>query len=102
MSKMATASSSIRDWNAPADNTKTLPFECTIPECIMRFATLKEMKLHKEAAPDHFYCKKCDVDCKDWDDLTQVSSSDSACCSTCIDTMGSIWSPQCPRGWMGR
>ena len=56
----------------PADNTKTLPFECTMEECKMRFKTLKDMKLHKHTDPDHFYCKKCDVDCVDHDDLIQV------------------------------
>ena len=59
----------------PADNTKTLPFECTMEECKMRFKTLKDMKLHKHIDPDHFYCKKCDVDCVDHDDLIQVSQA---------------------------
>lgn len=27
------------------------------------------MKRHKKDDPDHFYCKKCNVDCEDWNDL---------------------------------
>lgn len=54
-----------------------LPFECTYGECIKRFATLKEMKYHKINDPDHYYCKKCDLDCEDWDTLTQVSRGDA-------------------------
>lgn len=65
--------SSNRDFSAPTDNTKILPFECTYPNCIRRFATLKEMKYHKVDDPDHYYCKKCDVDCEDWEDLTLAS-----------------------------
>jgi len=36
-----------------------------------RFATEAEMKAHKIREPSHSYCKKCDVDCDDWEDLTQ-------------------------------
>lgn len=28
------------------------------------------MKLHKKHDPEHFYCKKCDYDAEDWEDLT--------------------------------
>lgn len=72
---MADEETSIRDFSAPADNTKTLPFECTYPKCIMRFATLKEMKLHKKEDPNHYYCKRCDVDCENHDALIQVCTS---------------------------
>lgn len=70
---MASIYGSNRDIFPPADNTKTLPFECTYSNCIMRFETLKEMKRHKHEAPDHYYCKKCDQDHEDWEALTQVS-----------------------------
>lgn len=63
-----------------ADNTKTLPHQCTYPKCIRRFATLKEMKYHKVDDPDHYYCKKCDVDCEDWDALIQVSKMTAPFC----------------------
>lgn len=65
----------VPNMDEPADNTKTLPFECTMSECIMRFGTVKEMKLHKTRDPAHFYCKRCDVDCVDWDDLVQVRAA---------------------------
>lgn len=45
-------------------------FPCTYPDCAKSFASLKEMKLHKQLDPDHDYCKKCDVDCASWVDLT--------------------------------
>lgn len=34
------------------------------------FDTLEAMKLHKKYDPEHFYCKKCDFDAEDWEDLT--------------------------------
>lgn len=68
-------------WAAPASNTNTqpqhIPFqeshrvECNKPDCDELFATEKEMKNHKKYSPTHFYCKRCDVDCKDWEDLTK-------------------------------
>jgi hypothetical protein len=39
--------------------------------CGKYFETEKDMKRHKKADPEHYYCKKCDVDCEDWDDLTR-------------------------------
>ena len=54
------------------DGIGKLPsIECTYPDCIMRFHTEKDMKRHKKNDPKHDYCKKCDVDCKDWTELTQ-------------------------------
>ncbi|KYG41345.1 hypothetical protein M433DRAFT_8022 [Acidomyces richmondensis BFW] len=47
------------------------PIECTKADCHQRFHTVKDMKRHKVNDPDHFYCKKCNVDCKDWVALTQ-------------------------------
>ncbi|KAK5115847.1 hypothetical protein LTR85_009441 [Meristemomyces frigidus] len=50
----------------------TLPtFKCTYVGCNKHFNTEKEMKTHKLSEPEHNYCKKCDIDCKSWDDLTQ-------------------------------
>lgn len=48
-----------------------LPIECTYDWCQHRFASVKEMKRHKRYDPEHFYCRRCDVDCEDWDDLTR-------------------------------
>ena len=47
-----------------------LNVQCTYPDCTKYFATEKEMKYHKVAEPQHYYCKKCNTDCKDWNDLT--------------------------------
>ena len=38
---------------------------CTYSTCMKHFDTEKEMKRHKDHDPEHFYCKKCDVDCED-------------------------------------
>lgn len=46
-----------------------LNVQCTYPECSKWFATEKEMKRHKKDDPDHYYCKRCNLDCLDWDDL---------------------------------
>lgn len=46
-------------------------FECTYAGCQKRFDTIKEMKRHKVNEPEHNFCKKCDVDCDDWEALTQ-------------------------------
>lgn len=51
--------------------TRPGSYECTASFCTQRFSSLKAMQRHKRHAPDHFYCKKCDVDCADWEDLTE-------------------------------
>ena len=48
-----------------------LNVKCTYPDCMKYFKTEKEMKGHKLLEPEHNYCKKCNVDCKDWEDLIQ-------------------------------
>lgn len=48
-----------------------LNVQCTYEDCGKYFETEKLMKRHKKDDPEHFYCKKCDVDCEDWDDLTR-------------------------------
>lgn len=45
------------------------PIKCTYAKCSKRFDTEKEMKYHKLDEPDHFYCKKCDFDGKDDQEL---------------------------------
>ncbi|GAB1743090.1 hypothetical protein NU219Hw_g8946t1 [Hortaea werneckii] len=45
--------------------------KCTYPTCEKTFDCQKDMKRHKLSDPDHDYCKKCDVDCDSYDDLTQ-------------------------------
>lgn len=47
------------------------PVECTYSDCGKHFAMEKEMKKHKVVDPAHDYCKKCDVDCADWEALVQ-------------------------------
>ncbi|GIZ46525.1 hypothetical protein CKM354_000965100 [Cercospora kikuchii] len=44
---------------------------CTYADCQHRFNSRQEMKNHKIETPEHYYCKKCDVDCDDWDELLQ-------------------------------
>jgi hypothetical protein len=39
--------------------------------CNARFPDVIEMKIHKLEEPNHFYCKICDVDCEDYEALTQ-------------------------------
>lgn len=55
----------------PIQLTPPTKVKCTYNDCLQSFDTLKEMKAHKLSEPDHNYCKKCDVDCGDWDDFTQ-------------------------------
>ena len=52
-------------------SSNKLNVQCTYPDCTKYFETEKEMKRHKLDEPEHNYCKKCDVDCKDWEHLTQ-------------------------------
>ncbi|TKX20984.1 C2H2 type zinc finger domain-containing protein 9 [Elsinoe australis] len=46
-----------------------LPVKCTYIWCGKSFATEKDMKSHKHHDPEHHYCRKCDYDAKDWDDM---------------------------------
>lgn len=60
------------DGSSHQESTGSLPkIKCTYANCQKRFDTIKEMKRHKTNAPEHDYCKKCDVDCEDWDALVQ-------------------------------
>ena len=45
--------------------------KCTYPACQKRFDSEKEMKYHKRDDPEHDYCKKCNVDCDDWEGYLQ-------------------------------
>ncbi|KAK4539967.1 hypothetical protein LTR36_009937 [Oleoguttula mirabilis] len=45
--------------------------KCTYGDCNKRFNSEKEMKGHKLSEPEHNFCKKCNVDCTSWEDLTQ-------------------------------
>ena len=47
------------------------PIKCTYEDCSKRFDTEKEMKYHKKDEPAHNYCKRCNRDCTDWEDLVQ-------------------------------
>lgn len=55
---------------AVMDSNK-LNVQCTYADCSKYFETEQDMKYHKTSAPEHDYCKKCDVDCLDFEDLTQ-------------------------------
>ena len=48
-----------------------LNVQCTYEDCSKWFETEKLMKKHKKDDPAHAYCKRCDVDCLDWEDLTR-------------------------------
>ncbi len=56
---------------------------CSYAECSMGFGKLFELKEHKEE--EHDWCRKCDVDCEDWDDLVQhkISSPRHIACQFC-------------------
>ncbi|KAK4960754.1 hypothetical protein LTR28_004959 [Elasticomyces elasticus] len=45
--------------------------KCTYPQCYNSFNTQQDMKRHKISSAEHDYCKKCDYDAVDWDDLLQ-------------------------------
>lgn len=53
----------------PLQPIKAVP--CNIEGCFQSFDDEKAMKRHKRDDPTHFYCKKCDVDCKDWESLVE-------------------------------
>ena len=43
--------------------------KCTYRFCDKVFDTEQEMKSHKHHDPSHHYCRKCDYDAVEWDDL---------------------------------
>ncbi|KAF7194092.1 hypothetical protein HII31_04613 [Pseudocercospora fuligena] len=45
------------------------PIPCSYADCQHRFETVEDMIHHKIREPYHFYCKKCKVDCADWEGL---------------------------------
>lgn len=45
--------------------------KCTLSGCYKSFDTEKEMKRHKVDDPLHFFCRKCNVDCEDWEALIE-------------------------------
>ncbi|EME86260.1 uncharacterized protein MYCFIDRAFT_82185 [Pseudocercospora fijiensis CIRAD86] len=45
------------------------PVPCSYADCQHRFDTVEDMIHHKIREPSHFYCKKCKVDCADWEGL---------------------------------
>nr|POF14090.1 hypothetical protein CFP56_03114 [Quercus suber] len=53
------------------DNGELPPVKCTYPQCHQHFATEKDMKKHKQDNPEHSYCRKCNMDCEDWEALLQ-------------------------------
>ena len=58
-------------------------FPCTYEDCDMGFAAKKAMKKHKEEV--HHYCRVCDEDCEDFEDLLmhKVESENHICCRVC-------------------
>ena len=45
--------------------------KCTYATCNADFDDEKQMKKHKHDSSDHVYCRRCDYDAKDWEDLLQ-------------------------------
>lgn len=60
-------------------------FRCTYDDSYRTFKTKESMIKHKIKDPDHFYCKRCDVDCED--DMSflihQIESSKHMACPKC-------------------
>lgn len=44
---------------------------CSYTDCQHRFPSVALMKAHKVNDPEHFYCKKCNMDFADWQALTE-------------------------------
>lgn len=59
--------------------------KCTYEDCFKHFKTELAMKKHKEKDPDHFYCKRCNVDCEDDTEflIHQIISPKHLACPTC-------------------
>lgn len=59
--------------------------KCTYEDCFKHFKTELAMKKHKEKDPDHFYCKRCNVDCEDDTEflIHQIISPKHIACPTC-------------------
>ena len=58
-------------------------FPCTYDDCDRGFTEEKALRRHKAA--DHFYCRLCDEDCEDFDDLLyhKLESLEHICCCVC-------------------
>lgn len=58
-------------------------FPCPYKDCTLGFSKLKDLKSHK--SDKHYYCKRCDVDCEDDEDLLhhKVASDNHICCHEC-------------------
>ena len=57
------------DWTKKTEKGAKFykPFPCTYKNCNLGFITLKTLQRHK--VQDHEYCKICDLDCDDFQDL---------------------------------
>ena len=59
--------------------------KCTYEDCFKRFTSDQAMRKHKIKDTDHFYCKRCDVDCED--DMSylihQIVSAKHIACPEC-------------------
>ena len=58
-------------------------FPCTYNDCTQGFEKEKAMKKHKEQ--EHHYCRLCDEDCNDFDELLnhKLHSEEHICCCVC-------------------
>ena len=43
--------------------------KCTYKTCNEDFDNEKQMKKHKHDSSEHVYCRRCDYDAEDWEDL---------------------------------
>lgn len=77
----------------PAMNSRTAAksakhasnYPCTYQDCTQGFEHRKELKFHK--IEKHDYCRICDLDCVDYDDLLyhKINSDKHICCRVCGD-----------------
>ncbi|KAF2216344.1 hypothetical protein CERZMDRAFT_81472 [Cercospora zeae-maydis SCOH1-5] len=65
--QLATSSSTMSDTSEDTPRGER-GIACTYAKCQHRFAGRKQMVEHKIESPEHYYCKKCDVDCDDWEE----------------------------------
>ena len=58
-------------------------FPCTYIDCTLGFENEKAMKKHKEK--EHHYCRLCDEDCNDFDELLnhKLYNEEHICCCVC-------------------
>lgn len=84
LSKRGTRAPPVMNAGAAAKSAKLASkFPCTYPDCTLGFAKEKALKNHKEE--EHHYCRFCDEDFHDFDDLLyhKLESEVHICCCIC-------------------